>query len=57
MTAETVKPAFVVPIPDVKTDLAETLVEYFKNCDLAVPRISHAVNRHNQEQRYRYNKT
>lgn len=50
LTAETVKPAFVVPIPDVKTERAATSVANFRNCDLAVPKIfsNFQLQKHNQ---------
>ncbi len=37
LTAETVRPALVVPIPVVKTDLGLKLQIYFKICDFPAP--------------------
>ncbi len=37
LTAVTVNPALVLPIPVVNTDRGITLVAYFRNCDFPVP--------------------
>jgi len=37
LTAVTVKPALVLPMPVVSTDRGDTLHAYFRNCDLPVP--------------------
>lgn len=37
MTAVTVSPALVLPIPVVRTERGESREENFRNCDLAVP--------------------
>ena len=37
MTAATVRPALVLPIPVVNTERGVIFVAYFRNCDLPVP--------------------
>ena len=37
LTAVTVRPALVVPMPVVSTDLGINLTAYFRNCDFPVP--------------------
>jgi len=46
LTAVTVNPALVLPMPVVSTDRGDTLHAYFRNCDFPVPTQSHPQNKY-----------